>query len=96
MRGTVTFRGLGLFIKGITPAHAGNSGFVSGNNNGPKDHPRSCGEQAAAAVTKGIVEGSPPLMRGTVLRKGMTVHCARITPAHAGNRYVLDDNTGRI
>ena len=71
--------------EGITPACAGN-----GRNGGAKsaafrDHPRVCGERCLHYQERTLHKGSPPRVRGTVLRMAYDATCTRITPACAGN-----------
>ena len=49
------------------------------------DHPRVCGEQLAIPTTCSQVAGSPPRVRGTVLRRNPGNPDQGITPACAGN-----------
>ena len=74
----------GNTIKGITPAHAGKSGFWGRPRLSHRDHPRPCGEKDWISVAQKAGQGSPPPMRGKV-RAGRKRHekCG-ITPAHAG------------
>ena len=72
VRGTVHNLQTGTFIKGITPACAGNSkqAFLALGLLG--DHPRVCGEQRIRTTGCKYIYGSPPRVRGTV------IHCLRI------------------
>ena len=72
--------------KGITPAYAGKSllelvAVVSG-----RDHPRLCGEKCAEPSIVVTIQGSPPPMRGKVVRAIPDILRKRITPAYAGKR----------
>ena len=51
---------------GITPACAGKSSFASFITHTLWDHPRVCGEKAAAAAPAHNQSGSPPRVRGKV------------------------------
>ena len=51
-----------------------------------RDHPRVCGEQAYQSKHALVISGSPPRVRGTVGRQGISNRIPRITPACAGNR----------
>ena len=54
--------------KRITPACAGNremGGFIEKEE---KDHPRVCGEQEVTTKVSTEEQGSPPRVRGTVLK----------------------------
>ena len=49
-----------------------------------QDHPRLCGEKASRTLGQALRAGSPPPMRGKVLRYIQYVSIKRITPAYAG------------
>ena len=49
---------------GITPAHAGKRLVYFFLNCLIWDHPRACGEKIAKVDIQGVLEGSPPRMRG--------------------------------
>ena len=68
----------------ITPACAGKSANSSSSSGAPWDHPRVCGEKAAASSKAHKVIGSPPRMRGKVCAAGECNLKAGITPACAG------------
>ena len=87
MRGTAQIGNKRNFDAGITPAHAGNRHLHTGHGFLTGDHPRSCGEQSIRKVYFLHIEGSPPLMRGTAQSVTAAAATARITPAHAGNRW---------
>ena len=53
----------------ITPAHAGKSSKVQPSKSLAEDHPRTCGEKLQIALLHIRAVGSPPHMRGKVLRK---------------------------
>ena len=71
----------------ITPACAGNRLIYKFCILGIKDHPRVCGEQSCKPLACYVIKGSPPRVRGTVLKDTSTLHMMRITPACAGNSY---------
>ena len=70
----------------ITPACAGNRYLLSLVRSLARDHPRLRGEQQELNHRAGMIEGSPPLARGTVVRVCACRYFFRITPACAGNR----------
>ena len=76
----------------ITPACAGNSIIPQQSPSSPKDHPRVCGEQFFAPTHFRPSLGSPPRVRGTVLALEFHDFLARITPACAGNSFILRFN----
>ena len=66
-RGTVPAVSIVFLRQGITPACAGNSAATCRRLSSVGDHPRLRGEQFAFRLFAGLVAGSPPLARGTVL-----------------------------
>ena len=72
------------FNFGITPAYAGKSGAVLRVLVLVSDHPRVCGEKFIAILLSFALAGSPPRMRGKVLRPFSGFFGAGITPAYAG------------
>ncbi len=86
MRGTVEISVLKKQLKGIIPAHAGNSLTISSNNSPARDHPRACGEQGWQRRRGRDTWGSSPRMRGTARIQRRQASTGGIIPAHAGNR----------
>ena len=70
---------------GITPACAGNSFYKRRQKRFNEDHPRVCGEQRMGRVHSIKCAGSPPRVRGTVLKEAAGITRFGITPACAGN-----------
>ena len=68
----------------ITPAYAGKSPGDENRQDAARDHPRVCGEKKIANSDELAVEGSPPRMRGKVLKNRVKSGQPRITPAYAG------------
>ena len=68
----------------ITPAYAGKSPRCSPQQGRQPDHPRVCGEKSRWAAVRSGRTGSPPRMRGKVMRIWLRMKRARITPAYAG------------
>ena len=86
MRGKDRLRGvLGLGM-GITPAYAGKRRDYLSQNLCRKDHPRVCGEKRPVRRGACSGPGSPPRMRGKVIRGLATRITSGITPAYAGKR----------
>ena len=85
-------RGKGVDVKrrssddGITPACAGKRGHLRGLLFLSQDHPRVCGEKILKVISVPYISGSPPRMRGKVLREVVHHAAERITPAYAGKR----------
>ena len=77
----------------ITPAYTGKSPGDENRQDAARDHPRVCGEKKIANSDELAVEGSPPRMRGKVLKNRVKSGQPRITPAYAGKsdhaRYVV-------
>ena len=85
MRGTPVARNIPSGSPRITPAHAGNTQRRRHQQWCLRDHPRTCGEHLRLKLYALYPVGSPPHMRGTLLRNWVQEHGGRITPAHAGN-----------
>ena len=86
MRGKVE---ICLFVRhtvGITPAHAGKRQHQLPGGHGQRDHPRACGEKLLCICPLFCAWGSPPRMRGKVIRWTTGEKSLGITPAHAGKR----------
>ncbi len=94
MRGTGRFYPGQHSVCGITPARAGNSPTWGAHQRIREDHPRACGEQGYALSKRGTCWGSPPRVRGTVLKMQCLKLWERITPARAGNRGYLEGCSG--
>ena len=75
---------------GITPAYAGKRAQYRLQRRCGWDHPRVCGEKPDAPRLTETRKGSPPHMRGKVLREGLREHRLRITPAYAGKSEEID------
>ena len=85
VRGT-GHKGSSTFVyAGITPACAGNRREQKPMGKFWEDHPRVCGEQFALSMDPSDSSGSPPRVRGTVIRPHVWVYKPGITPACAGN-----------
>ena len=72
----------------ITPAHAGKRPSYGYVDIDQKDHPRPCGEKVPMTYSPSGYSGSPPPMRGKVFAVGSVFATVRITPAHAGKRWI--------
>ena len=68
----------------ITPADAGKTVSTGSEGKMYEDHPRGCGENSVCVLSDYIAKGSPPRMRGKLLRKEKIMNEIRITPADAG------------
>ena len=85
MRGILFFDGIGCFLSGISPAHAGNTLDCEIFIAAAMDQPRTCGEYRFLQVYLAIRRGSAPHMRG-IRRLILTMpRFPGISPAHAGN-----------
>ena len=85
MRGTPNYDHIPYAQHGIIPAYAGNTFKAYPNRRATRDHPRVCGEHAAAFGTKEINPGSSPRMRGTPNYDHIPYAQHGIIPAYAGN-----------
>ena len=86
MQGKVGTNGGCNQIVGITPAYAGKSIRQNLSVNGPRDHPRVCGEKSMRVSMINCGSGSPPHMRGKDIRCVVRIVRHGITPAYAGKR----------
>ena len=68
----------------ITPAGAGKTNTVAVTRTVKRDHPRRCGENATLPAAVLSPQGSPPQVRGKLVRKNHRHLQERITPAGAG------------
>ena len=68
----------------ITPAYAGKSYGSTSFTLACEDHPRLCGEKLLRGFLFRFLLGSPPPMRGKVVRHAPDAGICRITPAYAG------------
>ena len=75
-----------LDCKGITPAYAGKRRKRRNCVQNTGDHPRLCGEKLRSPLWLATKIGSPPPMRGKVIRIYHPKCDLRITPAYAGKR----------
>ena len=73
---------------GITPAYAGKRSASAAAPAGQRDHPRVCGEKMHMLLCVPASYGSPPRMRGKARRGSGYKWKNRITPAHAGKRFL--------
>ena len=87
MRGKAIPHFFRYFQRRITPAYAGKSQSFAGHSRRSQDHPRLCGEKYNDVRVKAFQAGSPPPMRGKVLRYRKWKPCKGITPAYAGKRF---------
>ena len=87
MRGKVLFQCSAAHVKGITPAYAGKSTSMASWLKPLGDHPRVCGEKNIVYRAVGILQGSPPRMRGKESSLDQLSGRFRITPAYAGKSF---------
>ena len=85
LRGTYLLGRVRVLNQRFIPAPAGNM-----TSNPPVTyihtvHPRACGEHYRVGLTEGLVVGSSPRLRGTLIGAGRTAHDGRFIPAPAGN-----------
>ena len=84
MRGKVRRRRLVRHCRRITPAYAGKSIGLLIALTVLRDHPRLCGEKVDTTPLFSHTKGSPPPMRGKVLKLPDAFLLVGITPAYAG------------
>ena len=89
VRGTVPVVVLDHVQARIIPACAGNSFVCCCGHWYLPDHPRVCGEQAAASGGRTVQAGSSPRVRGTAGLARSALRVIRIIPACAGNSKIL-------
>ena len=95
MRGKRTNKTAEVGVFRITPADAGKTGDVSAEGFGTEDHPRGCGENFYKVGLAAYDTGSPPRMRGKLLKSAENLLTNRITPADAGKTVgLLEDLAG--
>ena len=70
---------------GIIPACAGSTNISASLTKTGRDHPRMCGEHAAAACVDARLMGSSPHVRGALANLALHVGHAGIIPACAGS-----------
>ena len=85
MRGTPPITKFHGALRGIIPAHAGNTRCRANGRSPGGDHPRACGEHRAQRVAADPERGSSPRMRGTRCAGRLPRLFGGIIPAHAGN-----------
>ena len=84
MRGKGWVVAVAVAFLGITPAYAGKSAAKEFACKDGRDHPRVCGEKVCVHPVPVCALGSPPRMRGKVIRSWIMRIWTRITPAYAG------------
>ena len=84
MRGKVCPAPILVHAVRITPAYAGKRVYHRWQTGADRDHPRVCGEKGYTAGRADERLGSPPRMRGKVVRTPPVVVVNGITPAYAG------------
>ena len=77
-----------MYTQRITPAYAGKSAVGFAHLSFTKDHPRVCGEKMFGKNSNIQDVGSPPRMRGKVMKSIKTSSGTRITPAYAGKSSI--------
>ena len=82
-------------VVGITPACAGKSCRSPQGAGRAWDHPRVCGEKYHCDAAYIIAGGSPPRMRGKVIRCEELARVVGITPACAGKSCRSPQGAGR-
>ena len=84
VRGKVRITRSTIAGSGITPACAGKRQERLSHGKNRRDHPRVCGEKQRPSIYPRPLPGSPPRVRGKVIRGLATRITSGITPACAG------------
>ena len=84
VRGKAAFGRECYYPYGITPACAGKRQALAKALSRSRDHPRMCGEKVSSTSPIKCLKGSPPRMRGKVVKEVTGQTATRITPAYAG------------
>ena len=87
MRGKLGKDVVTQFSERITPAGAGKTDTPIFVNDIAEDHPRRCGENCPTQRVFSFGLGSPPQVRGKLLRRETFCQLTRITPAGAGKTF---------
>ena len=85
VRGTLHEARRDVGLDGIIPACAGNTSRQTRERASSRDHPRVCGEHAAARSSTSAMSGSSPRVRGTLSLEVRDGPDLGIIPACAGN-----------
>ena len=88
MRGLHNKADISKYLPGITPAHAGLTRIFICVQCSIGDHPRACGAYYCFVVAQFEHSGSPPRMRGLLLKIRALESVRGITPAHAGLTHI--------
>ena len=88
MRGKAAMPSTRMSAARITPAYAGKSLRFLSSAHHIWDHPRVCGEKGSRIFQDPAGMGSPPRMRGKVMRRFSASAVGGITPAYAGKRLL--------
>ena len=91
MRGKELLQNTTKLVQRITPAHAGKRRKQTVTVHLAMDHPRTCGEKQCFCYETTKILGSPPHMRGKEYIAEVELSGGRITPAHAGKRFLKSD-----
>ena len=86
MRGKIREQRFHDVLLRITPAYAGKNEEIMCVEVKSEDHPRLCGEKSVPRWVAKKTKGSPPPMRGKIIKKWDYLRTQRITPAYAGKK----------
>ena len=87
MRGALDGRELLVDVRGIIPAYAGSTARRASSSWRCRDHPRVCGEHHQTSLSKCMVMGSSPRMRGAPSIEAPCSSVIGIIPAYAGSTF---------
>ena len=84
VRGKLSLLSVLLLMMRITPAGAGKTNINRAARHNAEDHPRGCGENLFIVISADKFMGSPPRMRGKLLRRTVRRPFAKDHPRGCG------------
>ena len=96
VRGKLSFFLCQPSMYGITPAGAGKTLSVYHHYTLNRDHPRRCGENQKRQLRIFGLIGSPPQVRGKLIKCSNIIISGRITPAGAGKTKLVPKGQGMV
>ena len=89
VRGKLSLLSVLLLMMRITPAGAGKTNINRAARHNAEDHPRGCGENLFIVISADKFMGSPPRMRGKLLRRTVRRPFAKDHPRGCGENVIL-------
>ena len=90
MRGKLCAHNAVRWLVRITPADAGKTSSTIIGARNPKDHPRRCGENYFTSTAKSFFTGSPPQMRGKLIKSGTLTSLTGSPPQMRGKPFSIN------